>query len=371
MSPVPSFRAPESWLGLAAALLMLGACSSKPEPDGSELGAGRAGAANAGAANAAGAGAGAAGNGGTGASVAGQAGAGGAGFGGAGNGGNGGAGMGASGGVQSGGVAGEGSAGQAGTSVGGATNQAGAAGGGRGGEGGGSAGAAPGGPVSVYIAGDSTVSNYADTASSMDLAGWGQMLHEYFDTRVTIENRAVGGMTARHFIENGYLDDILGEIQPGDYFLVQFGTNDGNRTATYELDGETIPYYLDPQTDFKMYLQRYIQAAEEHDATLVFVTPPPRNSAYCTGGNGTGAHAEAMRELGTDAGIAVSDLNQKSVTYLEAICPAPTPEDFFLVRSDGSVDGTHFQENGARILAGFVADGIREAGLPLAAYLSE
>jgi len=36
--------------------------------------------------------------------------------------------------------------------------------------------------------------------------------------------------------------------------------------------------------------------------------------------------------------------------------------DFFLLN-----DGTHFQVNGARIMP-LVADGVREAGLPLAAY---
>jgi lysophospholipase L1-like esterase len=95
----------------------------------------------------------------------------------------------------------------------------------------------------------------------------------------------------------------------------------------------------------------------------VFVTPPPRNSAYCTGGNGTGAHAQAMRELATSENVALSDLNERSVTYLKAICPAPEPEDFFLLKSDGSVDGTHFQEGGARKLAELVANGLREAGV--------
>jgi lysophospholipase L1-like esterase len=99
------------------------------------------------------------------------------------------------------------------------------------------------------------------------------------------------------------------------------------------------------------------------------VTPPPRNSAYCTGGNGTGAHAQAMRELGASEGVAVLDLNQKSVDYLQAICPAPTPEDFFLLRSDGSVDGTHFQENGARKLASFVAAELERTNVPLALAL--
>ena len=76
-----------------------------------------------------------------------------------------------------------------------------------------------------------------------------------------------------------------------------------------------------------------------------------------------------MRELGAAEDVAVADLNQRAVDYLKAICPAPTPEDFFLLRPDDTVDGTHFQENGARHLAGFVAEGISESGLPLASYL--
>src|SRR6185295_1996406 len=98
-------------------------------------------------------------------------------------------------------------------------------------------------------------------------------------------------------------------------------------------------------------------------------TPPPRNSAYCTGGNGTGGHADAMRQLGEAETVPVLDLNKRSVDYLKAICPSPTPEDFFLLRSDMSVDGTHFQENGARILAGFVADEMSRVSLPLATLL--
>ena len=223
--------------------------------------------------------------------------------------------------------------------------------------------ATPAGPVRVFLAGDSIVQTYADTPSDIDQAGWGQMLHEYFDAAVSIENHAIGGRTARRFIDEGRLDALTAELAAGDYLLVQFGTNDGNRTATYEIDGQTIPYFLEPATDFKAYLERYVDAARERGASPVFVTPTPRNSAYCTGGNGTGGHASAMRELGQALAVPVVDLNARSVTYLQAICPAPTPEDFFLLRPDGSVDGTHFQENGARILAGFVADELVARGL--------
>jgi lysophospholipase L1-like esterase len=259
-----------------------------------------------------------------------------------------------------------GRSGTGGTAVGGAGPASGT--GGATSNAGSSSGGGNGAPLRIYLAGDSTVSAYTDTASDKDQAGWGQMLGQHFDSRVTIVNRAIGGRTARRFIDEGHLDKIFSEIRAGDYLFVQFGTNDGNKTATYEINGQTVPYYLDPATDFKTYLKRYIDGVRERSATAVLVTPPPRNSAYCTGGNGTGAHAQAMRELAEADGVALSDLNARSVSYLKAICPAPMPEDFFLLRADGNVDGTHFQENGARILAGFVRDGVREAVPALAAY---
>lgn len=225
------------------------------------------------------------------------------------------------------------------------------------------------GNLSVYIAGDSTVSTYADTASPRDQAGWGQMLHEYYDNRVTVDNRARGGRTALWFALEGEADRILSKIKPGDYFLIQFGTNDSHPTATFTVNGRTYQRYADPNTDFKKHLmQYYVTPTRQRGAIPVLVTPPPRNSAYCTGGNSLARWAQAMRELGAANGVAVVDLNQKTVDHLIRICPPPTPENFFMIRPDGSVDGTHFQENGARIMAGFVAEGIAEAGLDLAAY---
>ena len=204
--------------------------------------------------------------------------------------------------------------------------------------------------------------------SPNDQAGWGQMLHEHFNDKVTVNNHAVGGRTARRFIDEGRLDSVWNQAQAGDVFLIQFGTNDGHRTATYTINGQTIPYYLDPNTGFKQYLQRYIDGAIMRDVTPVFVSPPPRNSAYCTGGNGTGAHAQAMRELATQNNVLLVDLNQSVVSYLMAICPSPTPEDFFFIRANGSVDGTHFQENGARIMSAMIADVIKNSDIPLSRY---
>jgi len=233
----------------------------------------------------------------------------------------------------------------------------------------------PTGNVTVYVAGDSTVSTY--TNSSIHQGGWGQFLQDYFVSGAKIVNKAVGGMTARHFIEAGYLDTIITAIKPGDYLLVQFGTNDGNQTATYTLPGSTteIPYYLDPQTDFKTYLTKYVDAMRAKNATTIFVTPPPRHS--CNAGevgvrNGLSAYATAMKELGPTLGTSVVDLNAMVVAYLANVTCETSGSTFYLVKADGSIDSTHFQEKGATVMAGLVAKGsagISTLGVTLAAYV--
>jgi lysophospholipase L1-like esterase len=231
------------------------------------------------------------------------------------------------------------------------------------------------GPVTVYVAGDSTVSTY--TNSSIHQGGWGQFLQDYFNSNAKVVNKAVGGMTARHFIEAGYLDAIIAVIKPGDYLLVQFGTNDGNRTATYTLSGSSteIPYYLDPQTDFKTYLTKYVDATHAKNATTIFVTPPPRHS--CSAGqtgvsNGLAAYATAMKELGPTLNTPVVDLNAMVIAYLANVTCETSGSTFYLVKADGSIDSTHFQENGANIMAGLVAKGsagVSGLDVPLASYV--
>jgi lysophospholipase L1-like esterase len=227
-------------------------------------------------------------------------------------------------------------------------------------------------PLTIYIAGDSTVCDYTDTAATNDQAGWGQMLHEIFNDKVTIVNRAAGGRTAYWFYLEGAVKKILDVIKPGDYFFIQFGTNDQNETATFTVDGTTYPRYADAQTTFKTQLkQYYLDPTKAKNAIPVLVTPPPRNSAYCNGGNGLGAYATAMIELGAAENVAVVDNNGKTFAYLKAICPKPTTaaaETFFKNLND-TIDGTHFQENGARKMASFIGQGIKEANLGLAAYL--
>jgi len=57
--------------------------------------------------------------------------------------------------------------------------------------------------------------------------------------------------------------------------------------------------------------------------------------------------------------------------YLKAICPKPTTAtaEPFSRTTRETIDGTHFQENGARKMAGFIGEAIRTLKLEIAAYL--
>jgi lysophospholipase L1-like esterase len=76
----------------------------------------------------------------------------------------------------------------------------------------------------VFVAGDSTAARGTENGPH----GWGVPFHEYFDaTKINVVNRARGGRSSRTFITEGLWDQLIADVKPGDYVLIQFGHNDG------------------------------------------------------------------------------------------------------------------------------------------------
>ncbi len=79
--------------------------------------------------------------------------------------------------------------------------------------------------VKIYIASDSTAQAYRDSYAPP--AGGGQMLARFFDSSVTVENRAMAGRSLKSFFDEGRWSSILNDASAGDYVIIQFGHNDG------------------------------------------------------------------------------------------------------------------------------------------------
>lgn len=90
---------------------------------------------------------------------------------------------------------------------------------------------------SLFIAGDSTAAKY----DGPDQQGWAEPFAQYFDTtKINVVNRARGGRSSRTFITEGLWNQLISEVRPGDFVLIQFGHNDAG-ALNEEPPGSTRP----------------------------------------------------------------------------------------------------------------------------------
>lgn len=77
----------------------------------------------------------------------------------------------------------------------------------------------------IFLAGDSKM---APKGGGNGTEGWGQYLHYSFDpSTVYINNSAVAGRSARSYTREGRFQKIANAVKPGDWVVIEFGTNDG------------------------------------------------------------------------------------------------------------------------------------------------
>ncbi len=155
----------------------------------------------------------------------------------------------------------------------------------------------------IYLVSDSTVQSYE--RQFYPQTGWGQVLYECFQGAeayreyparqctypniartyelpgLVIENRAIGGRSARSFYDEGKLDQVLEQIRPGDYMFIQFAHNDATAIRPNR--------YIDPE-EFPWFLQRYLDACRRRKVQCVLVTPVamrvPERDLSVAGGRG-------------------------------------------------------------------------------------
>ncbi|MBS1210384.1 MAG: pectin acetylesterase [Proteobacteria bacterium] len=258
----------------------------------------------------------------------------------------------------------------------------------------------------VFVAGDSTASNYdVDVAPRM---GWGQVFDRQFKAgaKVKVVNVAQSGRSSRSFINEGWFDMIAADIRKGDYLLVQFGHNDekcGEEPArpapardvidianlcTYPGNDAAIPADM----SFRKNLEKYIALARKVGATPVLLTPQTRRSfkngtigaTTHTWGKGKfpGDYSQTIRDTAKANKVALVDMDVKtmaffnkigeegSLDYYLAVDPAKYP--FYDAKTTGNrnkPDNTHMQEKGAEAMGHLIAQGLKEDKLPLAKLL--
>jgi len=221
--------------------------------------------------------------------------------------------------------------------------------------------------ITLFLIGDSTVTDQV----TEPYGTWGQHLTRWLRLPVVVANHAESGQTAKGFRFQRRWDKVMELVRPGDYVFIQFGHNDLNargHDAMWPLDdaaGEWIRTHSEALKDYKWELATFALEARRHGAIPVIVSPMTkidiRSGALNTAG--LGDYPQGAREAAELAECAFIDLNAMSIRLVEALGPEAARKAY--------VDGLHTNTYGGYLLARCIAEGIREAGLPIAEYLTE
>jgi lysophospholipase L1-like esterase len=218
--------------------------------------------------------------------------------------------------------------------------------------------------IKIFIAGDSTAAN--KEVKAYPETGWGMPFAWFFDSTVTIDNRAKNGRSTRTFISEGLWQKLIDDVQTDDYVFIQFGHND-------EVKEKTDRYT--PPEDYKRNLIRFITETKNKKANPVLLTPVSRRQ-FDSAGHVKETHAvysNLVREVAKQYNVPLIDMDEKSKALLQHFGTQNSKLLFMQLEPgehpnypDGRNDNTHFNELGARKIAELVLAGIKELHLELA-----
>jgi lysophospholipase L1-like esterase len=206
-------------------------------------------------------------------------------------------------------------------------------------------------PVGLYVAGDSTVCDQTDA----DYSGWAQMLPPSFNYPISVANYADSGESAVSFERNAKMwGAINGNLQSGDWVLIQFGHNDSNDAAGAFHDDITT----------------MVTQAKAKGAHPVLVSPPARatfsgQTLTTQFSYGWGVVPTVMKQISTEQNVPYIDLTSITTAWYNKMGPNGWQAYHAL-----GTDKTHTNRAGALVIAGFVATAIKSQNIaPLATYL--
>ncbi len=211
--------------------------------------------------------------------------------------------------------------------------------------------------IKIFLAGDSTIA-IKDTKAFPE-TGWGMPFVQFWDSAVTVVNKAKNGRSTKTFLSEGLWKSIMNEAKEGDYVIIQFGHNDESV--------EKKERYSTPDT-FKMNLHRFIKETKEKKATPILLTPVSRRK-FDKDGKAVATHEQysaLVREVAKETGVLFIDLDEKSKALYQQFGPEHSKLLFLQLQPgehpnypEGKNDNTHFNELGARLIAQIVLKELR------------
>ena len=220
--------------------------------------------------------------------------------------------------------------------------------------------------MKIYLIGDSTMAN--KQVQAYPETGWGMPFVVFFDSTVSIDNRAKNGRSTKSFIAEKLWQPVVDSLQEGDYVLIQFGHIDEVPTKAVH----TTP------AEFSANLGKYVSETRSKKAVPVLITPVARRKFDSTAKTESTheAYSELVRSAAKKYNTPLIDLDLKSQELLQQLGPETSKLLFNYLEPgehpnypEGKQDDTHFSELGARKMAEIVLKEIKNLNLDIASHI--
>lgn len=241
--------------------------------------------------------------------------------------------------------------------------------------------------ATLWVVGDSTVCDYVKDGKHTDATyfypryGYGTQLANNLSSKITVRNLALSGRSAKSFLTEENYQTLIAEIKEGDFLVIGFGHNDQKSDDSDRF--ASAAESTDTDGSFKNILfNKYVKVAQEKNATPIICSPIVRLSssndysgsyAHITA---SGDYRKAAEELANEKSVQFVDLTTMTkekyteLGYDEAI--------YFHAMAQGSsadlpnlksVDGTHINIYGAKMVSYFFAKTISQSSCALKPYV--
>jgi lysophospholipase L1-like esterase len=217
----------------------------------------------------------------------------------------------------------------------------------------------------VLTIGDSTVAAQNINGAAR---GWGQILPSRFVAPGAggpgFINQAANGASSKSFYD---LPDPTSRWETAltsgaNYVMIQFGTNDV-QVSKPEL-------YTNPATTYRDYLRLYVNEARAAGMNPILVTPVTQRYYKANGeiDNKLRPYALGMIAVADELAVPLIDLNALSEALYNQLGKTQT-EALFVVKTDGSIDTTHFNTFGVEKIVDLIVQVLPVASPTLGNYL--
>lgn len=242
-------------------------------------------------------------------------------------------------------------------------------------------------PITIWMAGDSTMDTGVCTGCGNTACGWGGQFDALFNSNVTVVNRGKSGASIQTWLYGdanvstnkdangecvvtttaydprwtGMLDANTG-MKPGDYLWIEFGINDDGTVCNRRV-GKTL---------YQKYLAYMADQAKARGAQAIFGTATA--ALECSG-----SVAQISRNFitetmaaGTANNVPVINMTKLTADLYTSLGFCPDAMDYTSSSKIGQFfcnDHTHFEKLGAQQIAQVAAKALKTQGIGLAAYL--